>query len=77
MLHFAERSSCRIGAFRCSAGALDTGVHVRFVIIADIQYIMAAFHSPGKCLDTDIIGTAVTAESDEIDLLIDLLLPEP
>ena len=52
-------------------GTLDTGVHVSFVIVADIDHVVVTFHGAGKGLESDIIGTAISAEGDEFMSVFD------
>ena len=57
-------------ALRCSRRTLDTGVHVRAVIVADIHDILAALHRAGQRLKADVVRTAVATEGNELDLAI-------
>ena len=57
-------------AMRCSAGALDTGIHVGAVVVADIDHVVTALHGTGEALQADVVGAAVAAKAHELDLLI-------
>ena len=69
-LHFTIRAFAhRCGGGICKARrcrrTLDTGIHVCAVVVTYIYHIMATFHSAGQRLEPDIIGAAVTAESNK------------
>ena len=56
------------------AGALEAGVHVGAVVVADVEHLVAALHGAGERLQADVVGAAVAAEGDELDVLLDLAL---
>lgn len=55
--------------------ALDAGVHVRFVVVADVQQVVAALQDPRKRLQTDVVGTSIATKSDELHLFVHSPLP--
>ncbi len=74
LLHLAEgdlagRARRRRGAERRRAGALDPGVHVGLVVVADEHEAMAALERPGECLEADVVGAAVAGEGDDRHLV--------
>lgn len=69
--HGAHRGSRCLGKAGGGGGALDAGVHIRLVVVADVGQVMAALHGPGERLEADVIGAAVAAEGDELDLALD------
>ena len=50
-------------------GALDAGIHVSFIIEADVSEIMASFHGAGKRLKADISRAAVTADGNNFRII--------
>ena len=67
----ARRGPC---AHRRRAGALEAGVHVGAVVVADVEHLVAALHGARERLQADVVGAAVAAEGDELDVLVDLAL---
>ncbi len=67
---FSRRSRGGRSAHRCTAGTLNTRVHVGFVIKANVNHVMAAFHRAGKRLKSDIHRTAVAGHADHFDVTI-------
>ena len=57
-------------ALRSCRRTLDARVHVCAVVVADIHDIVTALHSAGQRLQTDVVGATVTAEGNELDLLV-------
>ena len=47
-------------------------IHVRFVIVAHINHIVAPLHSAGQGLKPDVISTAVAAEGDKFKIFLHL-----
>ncbi len=43
------------------AGALHAGIHIGFVVVADVQHIVVAFEHAGQAAEADVGGTAVAA----------------
>ena len=56
------------------AGTLEAGVHVGAVVVADVEHLVATLHGAGERLQADVVGAAVAAEGDELDVLVDLAL---
>ena len=52
------------------AGTLNPGVHVGFVVVADVEHIVPSLHRPGESLQPDVVGPAVAAERDEFHVLV-------
>ncbi len=59
-----------MGAEGRGAGTLDAGVHVGPVVVADVEELVAALHRAGEGLEADVVGAAVAAEGDELDVLL-------
>jgi len=53
---------------RRGARSLDTGVHVGFVVVADVDHVVAALHRPRQRLQTDVVGSPITTDGDEVHL---------
>ena len=72
------RRCCGAGETGRRGGPLGTGVHIGIIIIAEIGKVMAALQGAGQRLKTDIIGAAVSADGQdlEIPLLQALALPD-
>ena len=49
---------------------MDTGIHVSFVIIADIDYIIVALGRAGKRLQTDVKGPPVAGPGQNLNLFL-------
>ena len=74
-LHLAKAARTHLGgggpgAVGGGAGALDARVHVRAVVVAHVHHVVAALHGTRQRLQADVVGTAVAAEGDELDLLV-------
>ncbi|MBA7700636.1 hypothetical protein ES703_109357 [subsurface metagenome] len=65
---FAGGRGGRRSAKGGSRRALDTGIHVGFVVKADIKEVVSSFHSPGQCLNSDITGAAITGNTYHLDI---------
>ena len=65
----AGRAGRRRGVVRGGAGALDPRVHVRLVVVADEDRLMAALERARERLEADVVGAAVAAEDDEGDVV--------
>ena len=63
---------CRVRSEGRCAGALDAGVHIGAVVVADVQELVAALHGARQGLEPDVIGAAVAAKGDELHLLLSL-----
>ena len=61
----AGRARRRRGSERCRARALDAGVHVRLVVVADEHEAVAALERAGERLQADVVRAAVAGEDDE------------
>ena len=57
-------------AKRRGRGALDAGVHVGAVVVADVDHVVPALHGPGERLESDVVGPAVAAERHELHSLV-------
>ena len=66
----AGRRCRRVRKHGCCRRALNAGVHVGTIIITHIDHVVSAFHGTRQGLEADIIGTAVSAESDELEIFI-------
>ena len=53
-------------------GALDAGVHVRLVVVAEVHHVVAPLHGPGQGLEADVVGAAVAADGEEFEVVPDL-----
>ena len=53
-------------------GALNSRVHIGFVVIADINHVMPSFHGAGERLEADVVGATVSAEGNEFIGVINL-----
>ena len=49
--------------------ALDSGIHVGAVVITYVDHVVSALHGAGQRLKTNVIGSAVPAEGDELEIL--------
>jgi hypothetical protein len=72
---FACRCCRRVRKHGCRRRALNAGVHIGTIIITHIDHIMSTFHGTGKRLETNIIGSAVSAEGYELKVCILRKLP--
>ncbi len=52
------------------ARALDAGVHVSFVVVADVDHFVAALQGARERLQADIGGAAVAGHADHRDLAL-------
>ena len=52
-----------------SAASLVTGIHVAFVIVANIHDMLVSFGRSAQGLETDIAGIAITGETDNGGIL--------
>ena len=68
------RGSRRIREPRCGGGPLDPGIHIGFIIVTNVDHIVAPFQRPGQGLEPDIVGAPVAAENDEFEIVLDLAL---
>ena len=59
-LPFVSRSGGGLHAVWGGRGTLDTGVHVGFIVIANEDAILVAFHGAAQGLEADVEGTAVS-----------------
>jgi len=66
----AGRSTRIVGS---CPGPLDTRIHVRLVVIANVQEVMAPLESPGYTEHPYVKGTPIPADSDNL-LLASLFL---
>lgn len=57
----------RTDSRRRSGRALNTCVHIAFVVVADVKHVVVSFEHAGQASETDISRTAVTALSDYTD----------
>jgi len=57
-----------------TATALYTGVHVAFVIVADVDQLLVAFRRPAQRLESNVHGTAVAGITHHRRLLAGLLV---
>ena len=64
------RSSSRRSKSRCSRRSLRARIHVRIIVIAKISIVMTSLKSSRHRLETDIIGSSVTADSEDLDIFI-------
>ena len=48
------------------AGTLDAGVHIGFVVPADVGEVVAPFQGPGEGLEADVAGGAVAAHGHHL-----------
>ena len=71
----ARGTSGRLGTFSGRTTSLDTSVHVRLVVEADEQELMASLNGPGERLEPDIVCASVTCEGYEPDILGNLAFP--
>ena len=69
-IDLAGRRGRGVGALRRGAGTLDAGVHVRFVVVADVEHLVPALEGAGERLQANVVGAAVAAERDEADLAV-------
>jgi hypothetical protein len=53
------------------AGALDAGVHVGLVVVADVEDVVVALEHPGEATEADVDGAAVAALGDHPDVVSD------
>ena len=67
----ADRAGGGPGADGRGARALEAGVHVGAVVVADVEHVVAALHGAGERLQADVVGAAVAAEGDELDALLE------
>ena len=65
-------SSCSLGTERSKTALLNAGIHVRLVIVADVDDVVIAVDSAGKSLNADIGSTSVAGESDSSEVLVTL-----
>ena len=68
-----RRGGC-IGKARRGRRTLDTGVHIRLVVIAEVHHIVPALHRTGERLEADVVGAAVAADGEELVGVIQLAL---
>ena len=62
---FADNlGGCRTDSRRRGRRALNTGVHIAFVVIADVKHVVVSFEHAGQAAETDVGCTAVAALSD-------------
>jgi hypothetical protein len=50
---------------RRGAGALHAGVHVRLVVVADVQHVVVALEHPREAGEADVHRAAVAALADD------------
>ena len=62
----AHRGGGSVRVERGGGGTLDTGIHIRLVVIADVNHVVVSFHGAGEGLKTDVVCTAVASEGDEL-----------
>ena len=72
--HGAGRRGGRARKARRRGRALDAGVHVRLVVVAEIYHVVAALHRAGERLEADVVGAAVAADGEELVGIVDLAL---
>ena len=68
----AHRGGGGVGEPGGGGGALDAGVHVGLVVVADIHHVVAPLHGPGQGLEADVISAAIPAEGDEFVVVLHL-----
>ena len=61
------RSGRGVRKHGCSGGTLDTGVHIGAVVITYVDHVVSALHGAGQRLKTYVVGSAVSAEGDELE----------
>ena len=57
---------------RRRTGALYAGVHVRLVVVADVQHVVVAFEHARQAAQSDVDGAAVAALADHADVVAPL-----
>ena len=72
---FPEGLVVACAPIRRRAGALNAGIHVRAVIVADIQKIVTAFNRAGRGLQPDVVGSAIPANRQEFNVFIHRQFP--
>jgi hypothetical protein len=55
-----------MAAWGGGAGALDAGIHIGLIVVADIEHIVSALQHPRQGLEADVEGPAVAAEGDHL-----------
>ena len=52
----------------CQRALLDARVHIRLVVVADIQYVVVAVDRSRKRLYSYVCGPAVSREADRVEI---------
>ena len=63
------------GRKRRGAAALNAGIHIGLVVIADIEDVLVALHRAAERLQADIHGAAVTGDHNHLGVIV-ALVPE-
>ena len=67
----AGRRGGRARKARRRGRALNAGVHVRLVVVAEIYHVVTALHRAGERLEADVVGAAVAADGEELVGIVD------
>ena len=60
-----------LGKARRGGRALNAGVHVRLIVVAEIYHVVTALHRAGERLEADVVGAAVAADGEELVGIVD------
>jgi len=63
--------SCRRRSTQWSSTAtLNSGIHVTFVIVEDKEEIVSTLNRARKCLQPNVVGSAVACKRDDVNVFL-------